>query len=81
VLVKVDDLIRVGELIESADDHDQVPDLTRETPDHMRLFSAAQERRPDSALPVAPRRDDRPADKELIESARARKAGVKTPRT
>ncbi|MBA3261837.1 MAG: restriction endonuclease [Thermoleophilaceae bacterium] len=80
VLVKVADLVRLGDLIESADDNDQVPDLTRETPDLMRLFSAAQERGPDRALPMARRRDARPANKELIESARARKVGVETPR-
>jgi len=70
VLVKVADLIRVGELIESADQYDVTPDLSRETPDLMRLFRAAQERRPDRALPVGPRRDARPGDKELIASVR-----------
>jgi DNA modification methylase len=71
VLVKVEDLVRVGELIESADEQDLVPDLSRETPDLMRLFRAAQKRTPERPLPPAPRRDARPANRELIASVRA----------
>lgn len=75
VLVKVSDLVRVGELIESADTENLVPDLSRETPDLMRLFSAAKKRVPDRPLPEPPKRDAKPANKDLLESARA---GVET---
>jgi DNA modification methylase len=73
VLVKVEDLIRVGELIQTADENNAAPDLSSETPDLMRLFQAATEGTEGVALPLpkASRRETRPADSALIESARS----------
>jgi DNA modification methylase len=71
VLVKVADLIRVGDLIQTADEHNVAPDLSKETPDLMRLFQSLQ-RAADTPLPLpaAPRRDSRPSNADLIRSVR-----------
>ena len=78
VLVRVADLIRVGELIQAADERHSALDLSSETPDLMRLFSAAEERAGQASwpLPMASRRETRPGNKELIESERASSGGV-----
>jgi DNA modification methylase len=69
-LVKVGDLIRVGELIESADQQNLVADLSRETPDLIQLFSAAKQNKAERPLPDVPGREARPRTRVLFESAR-----------
>jgi DNA modification methylase len=70
VLVKVEDVVRVGDLIDSADREGRVPDLSKVTPDLLGLFKALQE--PVSARPYypAPREDTKPSAQDLIASAR-----------
>lgn len=64
-LVTVADLMEVGELVDSADKHRVVPDLSRVTPDLMALFSAWQKDIEDRPLIVAPEKKAKPAAHEL----------------
>jgi DNA modification methylase len=70
VLVKVEDVVRVGNLIDSADREGRPPVLTGVTPDLMGLFRAAQQPVGDRPLYAAPREDTKPKVRDLIESAR-----------
>lgn len=79
ILVKASDLIRVGELIQSADDQNIVPDLSRETPDLIQLFSAAKQTKTERPLPDVPSRDAKPPRKTLFESAREGRQPTLTP--
>jgi hypothetical protein len=74
VLVTVEDVVRVGDLIESADRQGRTPDLSGLTPDLMGLFSALQRAVEDRPLPPAPTRAANPPADALIESARRRRA-------
>ena len=76
--MKVADLARVGELIESADQENLVPDLSRETPDLMQLFGAAKQAKSERPLPDVPKKDAKPPKLALFQSARERKAGVES---
>jgi len=73
VLVTVADLVRVGDLIDSADRDGRPPRLDSVTPDLMGLFSALQQ--PVQLRPFypAPPRDSKPSASQLIESARERR--------
>lgn len=64
VLVKVADLLRVAELIETAEMNKQEPDLSGETPDLLQLFAGSRRR---GVIPTASRRG-KPSLPELIKS-------------
>jgi hypothetical protein len=78
VLVKVEDVVRVGDLIDSADREGRPPDLSRVAPDLMGLFSALQ--RPVAARPFdpAPSGTSKPSADDLIASARRERSGQRT---
>lgn len=65
-LVTVADLVEVGELVDSADRERLVPDLSRVTPDLMRLFSAWRRGVQERPLIVAPGDDAKPPVGELL---------------
>jgi DNA modification methylase len=73
VLVKVEDVVRAGDLIDSADRDGRPPDLSSMTPDLMGLFSALQRAVRDRPFYPPPPDDAKPSAKQLIESARLRK--------
>lgn len=64
-LVEVADIMEVGELVDSADRHRVIPDLSRVTPDLMALFSAWQQDIEKRPLIVAPDKTAKPAAREL----------------
>lgn len=68
VLVKVKDIVEVGNLVDSADRRGAVADLSFVTPDLMGLFSALQSRVTDRPFYSAPRKP--PSDDDLFESVR-----------
>ena len=68
-LVTVADLVEIGELVDSADRARVVPDLTRATPDLMKLFSAWQSEAEKRPLIVPPGKDAIPALDELLASS------------
>lgn len=76
VLVKVEDVVRIGDLIDSADRIGVAPDLSRVTPDLIGLFSALQQ--PVSERPFQPAlsREARPSAEELVRSARLARAAL-----
>lgn len=73
VLVKVDDVVRVGDLIDSADREGRTPDLSRVTPDLIGLFNALQTQAADRPFTPAPPPEAKPSAQELIASARRRR--------
>lgn len=68
-LVTVADLMEAGELVDSADNHRVLPDLSKLTPNLMELFSAWQEDIDDRPLIVAPDKKSKPAARELEATA------------
>jgi hypothetical protein len=70
VLVKVADIVLVGELIDSADREGRRPDLSGVAPDLMGLFSELQQPVQDRAFPPAPPRAAKPSATTLTESLR-----------
>lgn len=75
ILVKVSDLLKVAELIEDAEVEKRAPDLSKATPDLMRLFSGRSEPKEPSIpgefpMPESPGGAAKPSPRELIESAR-----------
>jgi DNA modification methylase len=72
ILVKVEDVVRVGDLIDSADREGRTPDLSRITPDLMGLFNSLQAAAPDRPFMPAPPQAAKPSAQELISSARRR---------
>jgi len=70
VLVKVEDIVRVGDLVDSADRDGRLPDLSRETPDLMGLFNAFERPPDDRPFSLPPRKDAKPSMRRLVESAR-----------
>jgi hypothetical protein len=70
VLVKVEDIVRVGDLIDSADREGRPPDLSGIAPDLMGLFSALREPVQDRLFPPPPSRAAKPPAHVLAESAR-----------
>ena len=70
VLVTAEDVVKVGELIDSADRAGRVPDLSSVTQDLMGLFSALERSVQDRPFYPAPRKEARPAARDLIASAR-----------
>lgn len=70
VLVEVADVVRVGDLIDSADREGRPPDLSSTTPDLMGLFSALQQAVRDRPFYPPPPDKAKPSAKQLIESAR-----------
>jgi DNA modification methylase len=77
VLVTVEDVVKVGELIDSADRAGRVPDLSSVTADLMGLFSALEQSVQDRPFYPAPRKEARPAARDLIASARKKREVVK----
>lgn len=73
VLVTVGDVVSVGELIDSADRAGRLPDLSSVTPDLMGLFSALEQSVQERPFYPAPRREARPAARDLIASARSKR--------
>ena len=69
-LVRVDDLLRVGALVDSADEQAIAPDLSHEAPDLMRLFRAATARVKERPLPRPREKQARPDDRALMDSLR-----------
>ncbi len=74
VLVKVEDVVRVGDLIDSADREGRPPDLSKITPDLMGLFKALQQPVGQRPYYAPPREDTKPSAEDLIGSARSRRA-------
>jgi DNA modification methylase len=70
VLVKAEDVVRVGELIDAADSQGRPPDLTTVSPDLMGLFTALQQEVEKRPFYTPPNRRTRPAAKDLFKSAR-----------
>jgi len=70
VLVTVGDVVKVGD---SADRAGRVPDLSSVTPDLMGLFSALEQSVQDRPFYPAPRKEARPAARDLIASARKKR--------
>jgi DNA modification methylase len=68
-LVTVEDLVNVGELVDSADRERLIPDLSRVTPDLMGLFAAWKREIQDRPLIVAPDKESKPGAGELLASA------------
>jgi DNA methylase/Restriction endonuclease len=73
VLVTVEDVVEVGELIDSADRDGRAPDLSGIAPDLMGLFAALEKSVEDRPFYPPPRKDSKPSARDLIESARKRK--------
>ena len=78
VLVTVEDVVKVGELIDSADRSGVEPDFTSVAPDLMGLFSALEKSVGERPFYPAPRKDSRPAARDLIASARKKREAVST---
>ena len=72
-LVKVEDVLRVGELIEAADRLHLPPDLSKLTPDLMGLFGALQRAAEERPFSDAPAVEAKPSGPELISSLRRRR--------
>jgi len=72
LLVRVEDVVRVGNLIDSADRDGRVPDLSQETPDLMGLFHALQESVRDRPFSTPPRPAAKPSARDLFSSVRRR---------
>jgi DNA modification methylase len=70
VLVKVEDVVRVGELIDSADREGRPPDLSSLSSDLMGLFSALEKEVEERPFYIPPSKRSKPTAKELIRSAR-----------
>ena len=70
VLVKAEDVVKVGELIDSADREGRPPDLSSLTPDLMGLFSALEKEVQERPFYIPPSKRAKPSAKELISSAR-----------
>jgi len=70
VLVKVEDIVRAGDLIDSADRQGRTPDLSAFSPDLMGLFSALQKSVDERPFAKPPRPDTKPSARELFASAR-----------
>lgn len=70
VLVKVEDVVRVGELIDSADREGRPPNLSSLSPDLMGLFSALEKEAEERPFFIPPSKRSKPSAKELIRSAR-----------
>jgi len=70
VLVKVEDVVRVGELIDSADRDGRPPDLSGLSKDLMSLFSALEKEAEERPFYLPPSKRSKPSAKELISSAR-----------
>lgn len=70
ILVKVEDVVRVGELIDSADREGRAPDLSSLSSDLMGLFSALEKEVQERPFYIPPSKRSRPSAKELISSAR-----------
>ena len=70
VLVKVKDIVEIGDLIDSADRDGRPPDLSRVTPDLMGLFSALQQPVQERLFYPAPPDEAKPSAQDLIQSAR-----------
>lgn len=77
ILVTVEDVVLVGELIDSADREGRPPDLSSVAPDLMGLFAALEQSVEDRPFYPAPRKDSKPSARELISSARKRKPQAK----
>lgn len=73
VLVKVEDIVNVGDLIDSADREGRVPDLSRVSPDLMGLFRALQASAEDREVPPPPPPESKPSASELFASARKKR--------
>lgn len=73
VIVTVHDVVAVGELIDSADRLGRMPNLSSVTPDLMGLFSALEQSVGDRPFYPAPRKEARPAARDLIASARKKR--------
>jgi DNA modification methylase len=71
-LVTAEDLVRVGDLIDSADRDGRPPDLSAITPDLMGLFSALQQSVKDRPFYPPPSDAAKPTVEALLRSARAR---------
>jgi DNA modification methylase len=70
VLVKAEDIVRVGDLIDSADRDGRPPDLSRVTPDLMGLFSALQQAAAERPFYPPPSEAAKPSAEDLFRSAR-----------
>jgi hypothetical protein len=70
VLVKVEDIVRVGELIDSADRVGRPPDLSSLSSDLMGLFAALEKEVQERPFYIPPSKRSKPSAKELILSAR-----------
>jgi hypothetical protein len=70
VLVKVKDLVRVGELIETAESDRRAPDLHGETPDVIALFNPEQRAKRKQPLFTLPGEQPKRSAKTVIESER-----------
>ncbi len=73
VLVMVADVVRVGALIDSADEEGRTPDLSLIAPDLMGLFAALQRSVQERPFYPPPRKDAKPSAKDLIASVRRSK--------
>lgn len=73
VLVKVEDIVLVGDLIDSADREGRPPDLSRVSPDLMGLFRALQAAAEEREVPPPPPPDSKPSASELFASARRKR--------
>ena len=71
VLVKAGDIVRVGDLIDSADRDGRTPDLSRVAPDLMGLFSALQQSVQERPFYPPPSDEAKPSAEDLLRSARA----------
>jgi len=69
VLVKVEDVVRVGELIDSADRDGRPPDLSSLSSDLIGLFKALEKEVEDRPFYIPPSKRAKPSAKELIRSA------------
>jgi DNA modification methylase len=72
VLVKVEDVIAIGDLIDSADREGRAPDLSRVSPDLMGLFSALQQAASERPFSPAGPREAKPSAQALVKSVRER---------
>ncbi len=72
-LVTVEDVVRVGDLIDSADREGRPPNLSGVAPDLMGLFSALQQALPDRPLYPPPSTAAKPSAQDLIRSSRERR--------
>jgi DNA modification methylase len=80
VLVKVEDVVQVGELIDSADRDGRPPDLSNLSRDLMSLFSALEKEAEERPFYIPPSKRSKPSAKELISSARGERKLDLSPR-